>query len=369
MKALRLLLVLAWFVPAGPLAAYDLIGLAPVRWPAGNIAMDLQLNATLAFHPLRDGRNSWNSVAQSALSVWNARLSQVRFTTFTDNERADGNQENEVFFSPTIYGHEFGPDVLAVTTVWRVGTERIEADTIFNSAIPWDSYRGDLDFNAIDLRRVAIHEFGHTLGLDHPDQAGQVFVAVMNSSISDLDTVAADDIRGVRALYPPNERYALDLGVLPADAGVIVANPPPGDDGKYQAGQLVTLTARPRLRHRFNFWDTTADSTRRSLQVRVLENETIRADFSTNRAPIITVQPRSKLASYGENVSFRVAALNAPAATYQWQFNHTDLPGATNATLNVYLVNHADSGLYSCRVSTARGVTSSRAARLVVDGY
>src|SRR6185369_10298344 len=160
--------------------------------------------------------------------------------------------------------------------------------------IDWDSYRGDLDANVLDLRRVAIHEFGHTLGLDHPDQAGQVFVAIMNSTISDLDTLAGDDVRGAGGLYPSASRFVLDLQALPAGSGDILTSPAPGTDGKYAAGQTVTLTARPHRGNRSNYWDTTADSTRRTIKVQVVENETIRADFSTNRAPLITVQPRSK---------------------------------------------------------------------------
>ena len=44
---------------------------------------------------------------------------------------------------------------------------KTEADVIFNSAQPFDSYRGALRYSGssriADLRRVAIHEFGHVL--------------------------------------------------------------------------------------------------------------------------------------------------------------------------------------------------------------
>jgi predicted phage tail protein len=53
----------------------------------------------------------------------------------------------------------------------------------------------------IDFRRVALHEFGHVLGLNHPDQAGQTVSSVMRSNTGDIDRLQPDDIAGVQALY------------------------------------------------------------------------------------------------------------------------------------------------------------------------
>ena len=43
---------------------------------------------------------------------------------------------------------------------------------------------------------MALHEFGHVLGLDHPDQFGQNVAAIMNSTISNTDSLQQDDING-----------------------------------------------------------------------------------------------------------------------------------------------------------------------------
>ena len=55
----------------------------------------------------------------------------------------------------------------------------------------------------MDLHRVAIHEFGHFWGLDHPDERGQMVPAIMNSAVSSIDRLQPDDINGITALYPP----------------------------------------------------------------------------------------------------------------------------------------------------------------------
>jgi hypothetical protein len=48
---------------------------------------------------------------------------------------------------------------------------------------------------------VALHEFGHVLGLDHPDEFGQSVDAIMNSTVGDLDKLLFDDILGAYSLY------------------------------------------------------------------------------------------------------------------------------------------------------------------------
>ena len=99
----------------------------------------------------------------------------LRFTAVLNSPvpPAGSDDEMSVVFSSTIFGDTFGKDALAITLLSFRGTTMEETDTLFNTVFTWDSYRGSLRAGIQDFHRVAMHEFGHTLGLDHPDEHGQ----------------------------------------------------------------------------------------------------------------------------------------------------------------------------------------------------
>ena len=158
---------------------------------------------------LIDGSRSFNQVAQSALAIWNPYLLHLKFSSVANSPVPNDGDDDEmsVFFSNNIFGEAFDHGTLAITLLNSRNGVLEETDTIFNTFYQWDSYRGNLRPSVMDFRRVAIHEFGHTLGLDHPDEHGQHLSAIMNSHASNLDTVQADDIAGVRSIYNTGPAY------------------------------------------------------------------------------------------------------------------------------------------------------------------
>jgi len=190
------------------------------KWPDGTVTLQLQLGTP--GRALSDGSSSWGAVAESALGEWNGVVSRLQFNAVRDSlgAKGDGNGVNNVFFSNDIYGMAFETNVLAVTTNWLRRNVRVEGDVVFNSAIDWDSYSGARR-RAVDFRRVALHEFGHVLGLSHPDDNGQGVAAVMNSHISNTDHLTADDIAGAQALFGGGGG-----SVAPGGGNVVVSFPP-----------------------------------------------------------------------------------------------------------------------------------------------
>jgi hypothetical protein len=171
-------------------------------WAPGDITMNLQLAGGSG---ATDGSAGFNAVASEALSTWNLYLARSRFVAVIapPGRGGDGDFVNQVFFDSSYYGSAFGPDTLAITTRWTSNrTQRVEADVVLNSAFTWDSYRGNVSSRGTwDVRRILLHEFGHALGLDHPDQNGQHVDALMNSILGNRDALTPDDVAGAQSLY------------------------------------------------------------------------------------------------------------------------------------------------------------------------
>jgi len=418
----RGLLALA-LLPAllGPAFAYNI---GKERWIAGEVPMHLQLGPSGS--PLLDGAPNWGAVAESALALWNSSLTNVRFTVVRDSTApiARSNATNNVFWSYSVYGDTWDSRTLAITlTSYNPQTSRyVESDVIFNQNLRWDSYRGALRPNGSggflhDFRRVALHEFGHALGLNHPDDIGQGVNAIMNAATSNTDSLTADDIAGARALYDNAANVPTTLLRMQGSIGFSTA----GSSLNLRVGQirnegdavsrtiqlelwamaqryagglppgsrsLGTYTFPGTLAPGASFTNVDVTTTyfnppNGGYYVALLLTEftggsgsgyTIRdviefdspLNIGAAQPPAIVSQPESVSVDPGATATFAVAASGSVPLSYQWRRNGVALSGATGTTLTLTNVQATDAGSYTVTVSNGLGSVSSNPAVLSV---
>lgn len=168
-SVLPLLAVLTFLcLSGGKISGFSVTGAA---WPAGTtVTIQLELGSTNK--TLLDGLGTWNNSAADALALWNPHLDFLTLNWILDSSAPKGSPDgfNTVFFSNTVFGEGFGQDTLALTVWWNTTGYPVyltEDDVVFNTAQSFNSYRGPLLPGTYDYHRVALHEFGHLLGLGH----------------------------------------------------------------------------------------------------------------------------------------------------------------------------------------------------------
>ena len=225
--ALRLVLLLLaglWPSAAEPYVQTTYMG-TPLAWADPEVTLNLVLPC------LPDA--CYEAAAIEAAQAWTAAGARFTFHTTTSQlaDPCDHNDgRNTVSFVNPRCDMPYPPGVVAATKGRaRMSGEIIETDVVFDSGVDWEIYEGPRRAGFVpDFYRVALHEFGHVLGLDHPDEHGQVVQAIMNSRADDNDRLQADDIAGIRAIYgrtvaagpkgslenPANRSFKSGIGVI-----------------------------------------------------------------------------------------------------------------------------------------------------------
>lgn len=99
-----------------------------------------------------------------------------------------------------------------------------------------------------------------------------------------------------------------------------------------------------------------------------LDDIAVSALASAGGPPMILSQPASQLAQSGGTASFSVLSSGQLPLSYQWQFDSTNIPNATNSTLNLANVNNNMVGTYDVLIADSLGSASSSNALLLILG-
>ena len=269
------------------------------------------------FNTNEDGTSAadYQSALNNAMTSWNnnSNFQYTSVLTYKDPCDISNSDINSTRFKNDICGTAFGATVLAVAggSHYSGTTNSARAYIIFNSLNSWGIHDNNSD-SPIDFKRVALHEVGHTLGLDHEEDNS----SIMNPSYQgNITTLQPDDINGIRAIYGLTDDHgnntsnataisfninvsgSIEIGgdddyfriTVPAGGGYLdIYSTGFTDTYGYllnSLGSVIAENDNSGVGDNFRFKDTTVAGTYdiivRGYNSNVTGNYTIRADFTT----------------------------------------------------------------------------------------
>ena len=159
------------------------------------------------------------SAFQTAAAAWHDQTGaniQLVYGGTTNGSSLTLNGKNEMFF------RNDGSSYIGETYWWYDGTGHlVDADMVLHEGYTY--FAGSGCSNGVYIEDVAVHEFGHVLGLAHSGVPGATMQPSMPSYCDTTQlSLESDDISGIQSLYPGSASSQLPA----APSGLAVATNP-----------------------------------------------------------------------------------------------------------------------------------------------
>lgn len=205
--------------------------------PDGTNLGGVNSNLNQAFNKNSNLNGRWQSEIIRAAQSW-ASVTNINFVVVTDSGAASGSgkyqQGDSTMGDIRVGGYDFGNSSLA--RAYMPPTDNnysVAGDIVFNTGVAYGIGQG------FDLYTVALHEIGHTLGLDHTSTTSSA--ALWSSYNGIKTTLQPDDISGIRSIYSGSSgRSADSYDASGSNNSIATADDITDELSKTQASAVVT---------------------------------------------------------------------------------------------------------------------------------
>ena len=202
MRVHRIAVIIAAAALAASTVAVQAYKLNGPKWAAKEVPFyinpaNADVSESAAIAAIQAGAMAWSAQSNASFAFY--------YMGRTSGSSAGYNAKNEVFFRNEDQG-----STIARTYWWyNSRNELVDADIVFYDA-GWRFFAGTNGCSdGVYIEDIAVHEFGHALGLGHSSEGDATMYPSVKRCSMDFRTLAADDLAGVEALYPPSGSNAL----------------------------------------------------------------------------------------------------------------------------------------------------------------